>query len=63
MSDAANSATPTTGPTRPSLAARPSPSGKQPGRLEVNEVEGWVFQVLRPDSRLAHQIEELADAR
>ncbi|MEW2400323.1 hypothetical protein [Streptomyces sp. NPDC046862] len=32
-----------------------------PARLEVNEVEGW-GQVPCPDSRLAHQIEELADA-
>ncbi|MGW0580456.1 hypothetical protein ACWD25_31880, partial [Streptomyces sp. NPDC002920] len=31
------------------------------GRLQVNEVEEWGFQVLRPDSRLAHQIGELAD--
>ncbi|GHD34935.1 hypothetical protein GCM10010313_81970 [Streptomyces violarus] len=32
------------------------------GRLQVSEVEEWGFQVFRPDSHLAHQIEELADA-
>jgi hypothetical protein len=33
------------------------------GRLhQVNEVEEWGFQVFRPDSHLAHQIKELADA-
>ncbi|MEU1853715.1 hypothetical protein ABZ499_31740 [Streptomyces sp. NPDC019990] len=31
-------------------------------RLQVDEVEEWGFQVFRPDSHLAHQIEELADA-
>jgi hypothetical protein len=29
---------------------------------QVNEVEEWGFQVFRPDSHLAHQIKELADA-
>lgn len=42
---------------RPTLALR-----EAVGRLKVNEVEEWGFQVLRPDSRLAHQIEELAAA-
>ncbi|MFJ9590717.1 hypothetical protein [Streptomyces acidicola] len=46
-----------TPPRRPALALR-----EAVGRLKVNEVEEWGFQVLRPDSRLAHQIEELADA-
>ena len=47
-----------TRPLRPPLALR-----EAVGRLKVDEVEGWGFRVLRPDSRLAHQIEELADAR
>ncbi|GAA2427656.1 hypothetical protein [Streptomyces coeruleofuscus] len=42
---------------RPTLALR-----EAVGRLQVNEVEEWGFQVFRPDSHLAHQIEELADA-
>ncbi|WP_221359255.1 hypothetical protein [Streptomyces beigongshangae] len=32
-------------------------------RLEVGEVEEWGFRVQRPDSRLAHQVEELAGTR
>lgn len=46
-----------TPPRRPTLALR-----QAVGRLKVNEVKEWGFQVLRPDSRLAHQIEELASA-
>jgi hypothetical protein len=41
---------------RPTLALREAVR-----RLKVDEVEEWGFQVLLPDSYLAHQIEELAD--
>jgi hypothetical protein len=42
---------------RPTLALR-----EAVGRLKVDEVEEFGFRVQRPDSRLVHQIEELADA-
>jgi hypothetical protein len=47
-----------TPPRRPTLALREAVR-----RLKVDEVEEWGFRVQRPDLCLAHQIEELADAR
>jgi hypothetical protein len=32
------------------------------GRLNVDEAEEWDVQLPHPDPRLAHQIEDLADA-